>query len=77
MEENKILLPLCNGNLILKGYDTEKDLKKASEDIKRVLRVLADASVYEIMKELAPYRLECAKRCQKEYNDMVEKLKNE
>lgn len=75
MEIKKILMPLDNGNLVLSGYDTEKDLKKAGEDIKRALRILADMSLYNIIKELAPYRLEAARKSQQEYDDITEGLK--
>lgn len=77
MESKKILIPIDNGNLVLSGYDTEKDLKKASKDIERLLVILSDMPLYQVMKLLAPYRVKHAKKSQQEYEQMVEKLKNE
>lgn len=45
-----------NGKLVLHGYETEADLRRAERDIKRVLVSLAYMSVYEVIKELEPYR---------------------
>lgn len=47
---------LGNGNIVLHGYETEADLKRAERDIKRVFVSLAYMSVYEVIKELEPYR---------------------
>lgn len=77
MKLEKILMPLDNGNLVLSGYDTEKDLKKASKDIERVFAILSDMPLYKVMQLLAPYRVENAKKSQKEYNDMVDKCLKE
>lgn len=49
------------GNMCFHGYDTEKDLKKATEDIDRVLRLLSQLSVSDVIKTLEPYRQEFAK----------------
>ena len=65
-----------NGGIVLSGYDTEKDLRKAEADIKRMLTVLSGMSLYDIMKVLAPYRAKCAKVEQEEFDEMTEKLKN-
>lgn len=64
------------GNLVLSGYDTERDLNKAKKDIYRMLMLLSTESVYNIMKFLAPYRAEMANREQLEYNDLTERAKN-
>lgn len=47
---------LGNGNFVLHGYDTERDLERAARDVKRALVSLAYMSVYEVIKELEPYR---------------------
>ena len=65
------------GNLVLSGYDTERDLNKAKKDIERMLMILSSESVYNIMKFLAPYRAEMAKREELEYDDLTERAKNE
>lgn len=54
-------IPNFGGNLVLRGYDTERDLNKAKKDIERMLMILSSESVYEIMKFLAPYRAEMAR----------------
>ncbi len=53
---NSTFFKLGNGNFVLHGYDTERDLKRAERDIKRALAALAQGSVYEVVKELEPYR---------------------
>ena len=73
----KLGIPNFGGNLVLSGYDTEKDLKKAKKDIERMLMILSSESVYEIMKFLAPYRAEMAKREELEYDDLTERAKKE
>lgn len=77
MKLEKILIPIDNGNLVLSGYDTEKDLKKASKDIERAFSILSDMPLYKVMRLLAPYREMHAKKSQKEYNDMVDKCLKE
>lgn len=69
-------IPNFGGNLVLSGYDTERDLNKAKKDIERMLMILSSESVYNIIKFLAPYRAEMAKREQLEYNDLTERAKN-
>lgn len=73
----KLGIPNFGGNLVLTGYDTERDLNKAKQDIERMLMIVASESVYEIMKFLAPYRAEMAKREELEYKDLTERAKNE
>ena len=70
-------IPNFGGNLVLTGYDTERDLKKAKADIERMLMIVASESVYNIMKFLAPYRAEMAKREELEYGDLTERAKKE
>ena len=65
-----------NGGIVLRGYDTEKDMRKAESDIKRMLTVLSGMSLYDIMKALAPYRAKRAKVEPEEFDEMTEKLKN-
>lgn len=72
----KMGIPNFCGNLVLSGYDTERDLNKAKKDIERMLMILSSESVYNIIKFLAPYRAEMAKREQLEYNDLTERAKN-
>lgn len=72
----KMGIPNFGGNLVLSGYDTERDLNKAKKDIERMLMILSSESVYNIIKFLAPYRAEMAKREQLEYNDLTERAKN-
>lgn len=73
----KLGIPNFGGNLVLTGYDTERDLNMAKKDIERMLMIVASESVYNIMKFLAPYRAEMAKREELEYGDLTEKAKNE
>lgn len=73
----KVGIPNFGGNLVLSGYDTERDLNKAKKDIERMLMILSSESVYNIMKFLAPYRAEMAKREELEYNDLTAKAKND
>lgn len=70
-------IPNFGGNLVLTGYDTERDLKKAEADIERMLMIVASESVYNIMKFLAPYRAKMAKREELEYGDLTERAKGE
>lgn len=51
-------------------------MNKAKKDIERMLMILSSESVYNIIKFLAPYRDEMAKREQLEYNDLTERAKN-
>lgn len=53
---NSTFFKLGNGNFVLHGYDTERDLERAERDIKRALAALAQGSVYEVVAELEPYR---------------------
>ena len=78
-EDRKKRLCVSNfrGNLVLTGYDSERDLKKAKTDIERMLMILASESLYNIMKFLAPYRAKASKKCQEEYDDLTEHAKNE
>ena len=69
-------IPNFGGNLVLSGYDTERDLNKAKKDIERMLMILSSESVYNIIKFLAPYMAEMAKREQLEYKDLTERAKN-
>lgn len=50
------------GNVAFHGYDTEKDEKKAIEDIDRVLRLLSELSVADVIKTLEPYRQKYSKK---------------
>lgn len=61
------------GNFVLGGYDTDSDLKHAKRDVERMLYVLSDMSVYEILRELAPYRAKGAKYWEDEFNELTEK----
>lgn len=49
------------GNVSFHGYDTEKDLKKVTEDVDRVLRLLSELSVLDVIKTLEPYRQQFSK----------------
>ena len=73
----KLGIPNFGGNLVLTGYDTERDLNKAKQDIERMLMIVASESVYNIMKFLAPYRAKMAMREELEYNDLTKRAKNE
>lgn len=66
-------IAMGKGEIVLRGYDTEADAKKAKRDIERVLYILSGMSLYEVMKELAPYRVVAAKCCQDEYDELTEK----
>ena len=70
-------IPNFGGKLVLTGYDTERDLKRAKDDIERMLMIVASESVYNNMKFLAPYRAKMAKREELEYDDLTECAKNE
>lgn len=71
----KLGIPCFGGNLVLMGYDTERDLNKAKQDIERMLMIVASESVYNIMKFLAPYRAEMAKREELVFGDLTERAK--
>lgn len=62
----QILFPIRNGNLVIRGYDTEKDLKKARADIDRLLDIMSGMTFFEINKMLEPYRVRVAKAYDKE-----------
>lgn len=49
------------GNVSFHGYDTEKDLKKATKDVDRVLGLLSELSVLDVIKTLEPYRQQFSK----------------
>lgn len=68
-------IPNFGGNLVLRGYDTERDLNKAKKDIERMLTVLSERSVYDIIKFLAPYRAKACKHDQQEYDALTEEYK--
>ena len=53
---NMVVVPIFNGNLVLWGYDTKRDLNKAKKDIERMLMILSSRSVDKIIEFLAPYR---------------------
>lgn len=61
-----------NGNLVLSGFDTEHDLKLAEKALERMMCVLACGSIYELNKELEPYRRKAAKAMDYELGDEVE-----
>ena len=72
-----VTIPNGKGAFVIHGYDTEKDEKKAKQDIERFLMVLSEMSLYEMVKFLAPYRAQAAKATQEEYNELVEKAREE
>ena len=72
----KVGIPNFGGNIVITGYDTERDLNKAKQDIERMLMIVASESVYNIMKFLAPYRAKMAKSEELEYDDLTERAKN-
>ena len=49
------------GNLVLWGFDTERDLKLAKEALERLCRIMAGESLYDINRFLEKYRREDAK----------------
>lgn len=55
------LIPINKGNLVIRGYDTDKDEKRAVKDINRLLIILAGMSMCEINKYLEPFRRKVAK----------------
>lgn len=61
MSDRIFTFKIGNGNVVLHGYSTDKDLMHAVRDIERVLMSLADGSVYEVIKALNPYRERLAK----------------
>ncbi len=73
----KLTIPNGNGAFVLHGYDTERDLKKAKSDIERFCIVLAQMSLYEQVKFLAPYRVKAARDTQEEYDELTEKARKE
>lgn len=68
--KNRIGIHYRGGRFILRGYDTDEDLKHAKADIERFLTVLSQDSVYNIMRFLAPYREKAGKSMQIEYEEM-------
>ena len=67
------LMPINKGNLVIRGYDTDKDEKRAVKDINRLLTILSGMSVSEINKYLEPYRRKVAKG----YDDEAKAEENE
>lgn len=63
------LIPINKGNLVIRGYDTDKDEKRAVKDINRLLTILSGMSMSEINKMLEPYRVRVAKTIDKELQD--------
>lgn len=61
MSNNVYLFKIGKGNVVLSGYSTDKDLMHAVSDIERVLMHLSYSSVYDVIKELSPYRKRLAK----------------
>lgn len=61
MESKGIKLGGHNIAVNARQYSTEKDHKQAIKDIERVLLILSQDSVDEIIMALAPYRLKSAK----------------
>lgn len=71
---NKIeIIPIGNGNFVLSGYETEKDLKKAKKDINRFLLILSGMSISKIVDFLAPYRAKFSANCEEEYEEESKK----
>lgn len=63
--------------IILSGYDTERDEKKAEKDIKRALSYISTFSLQDIMSLLAPYRKRMAKQSQEEFEEWSEMADDE
>ena len=61
-KDGKVGFKIGEATLLLFGYSTDKDLKRAVKDIERVLTCLADNSLYGVEKALQPYRLKAAKQ---------------
>lgn len=70
-QTSKQWIPVRGGKFMLHGYDTERDMRKAKDDIERMLVCLSQESLYEVMRFLAPYREKAAKRAQAEYDDFT------
>lgn len=49
------------GSMVIHGYDTLHDLKLAKKDVERMIRIIAEKSIYDIIKFLAPYRIKEAR----------------
>ena len=60
-KDGKFGFKIGEATLLLFGYSSNKDLKRAVKDIERVLTCLADNSLYGVEKALQPYRLKAAK----------------
>ena len=67
------LISINKGNLVINGYDTDKDEKRAVKDINRFLLILAGMSMYEICKHLEPFR----RKVSKGYDDEAKEEENE
>lgn len=67
------LISINKGNLVINGYDTDKDEKRAVKDINRLLLILAGMSMCEINKHLEPFRRKVAKG----YDDEAKEEENE
>lgn len=68
MIQNKLIIKIGNGNFVLHGFSTEKDLKLCEKSIERLLNVMCEMSFSEIIKTLAPYREKQAKNMDRELN---------
>lgn len=55
-----------DGNLVLRGFDTERDLELCKKALERMLTCMAEMSFYKVNKELEPYRRKCAKEMDKQ-----------
>ena len=60
-KDGKFGFKVGDATLLLHGYSTEKDLRRAIKDIERAMTCLADNSLYHIEKALQPYRLQAAR----------------
>lgn len=67
------LIPINKGNLVIRGYDTDKDEKRAVKDMNRLLTILSGMSMFEINKYLEPFRRKVAKA----YDDEAKAEENE
>lgn len=68
MIQNKSIIKIGNGNFVLLGFSTEKDLKLCEKTIERLLNVISEMSFSEIIKTLAPYREKQANNIDRELN---------
>lgn len=75
--QKKLGIPNFGGNLVLTGYDTERDLIKAKKDVERMLIIIASEGLYEVVRFLAPYRAKAAKAEQQEYDEITDGIISE